>query len=293
MRDASEQVRLSLERQATTFCHVWKILRKDGARFGFTDHDEALSFDDVTFAPSSGAEASDNESMIGFAAGGGELVAALDGESLDAEALTNGRFDGATVETWLVDWSNVESRLLLDVHALGEVRRAGGVFAAELRGLSHRLDETRGRLFRAACAADFGDGRCGVDPAAWTVQGVVSSVDSDGAIRAALGEWPAGHFASGRLVFTTGRHAGLARSLRSHGREGADHLLSLWTDLSPPLSPGDAFLVTAGCDKSFATCRDRFANAVNFRGCPHMPGNDFVMTYPSSSDASLDGGLAR
>ncbi|MDX5493645.1 MAG: phage BR0599 family protein, partial [Alphaproteobacteria bacterium] len=30
-------------------------------------------------------------------------------------------------------------------------------------------------------------------------------------------------------------------------------------------------------DKQFTTCRDRFANAVNFRGFPHMPGNDFVM----------------
>jgi uncharacterized phage protein (TIGR02218 family) len=38
--------------------------------------------------------------------------------------------------------------------------------------------------------------------------------------------------------------------------------------------------VNAGCDKRLATCRDRFANAVNFRGFPHIPGNDFVISYP-------------
>jgi len=34
------------------------------------------------------------------------------------------------------------------------------------------------------------------------------------------------------------------------------------------------------CDKRFATCRDRFANGINFRGFPHIPGNDFVIAYP-------------
>lgn len=44
-----------------------------------------------------------------------------------------------------------------------------------------------------------------------------------------------------------------------------------------------------GCDRQLATCRDRFANVVNFRGFPHIPGNDFVLRYPKADDA-LDGG---
>ena len=47
-----------------------------------------------------------------------------------------------------------------------------------------------------------------------------------------------------------------------------------------PIAIADAFTVTAGCDKRFATCRDRFANGGNFRGFPHIPGNDFVISYP-------------
>lgn len=34
------------------------------------------------------------------------------------------------------------------------------------------------------------------------------------------------------------------------------------------------------CDKRFSTCRDVFANAQNFRGFPHMPGNDAVISGP-------------
>jgi uncharacterized phage protein (TIGR02218 family) len=55
------------------------------------------------------------------------------------------------------------------------------------------------------------------------------------------------------------------------------------------VSAGDGFAVTPGCDKTFATCRDRFVNSVNFRGFPHMPGNDAALAGPAA-DQPLDGG---
>jgi hypothetical protein len=43
-----------------------------------------------------------------------------------------------------------------------------------------------------------------------------------------------------------------------------------------------------GCDRRLTTCRERFGNVANFRGFPHIPGNDFVLKYPRG-DAALDG----
>ncbi len=57
-----------------------------------------------------------------------------------------------------------------------------------------------------------------------------------------------------------------------------------------PVAAGDTFTLTAGCDKRLATCRDRFANALNFQGFPHMPGNDVVMRAVPGSAPVLDGG---
>jgi uncharacterized phage protein (TIGR02218 family) len=37
-----------------------------------------------------------------------------------------------------------------------------------------------------------------------------------------------------------------------------------------------------GCDKRFETCVTRFGNAVNFRGEPHLPGNDLLTRYPGA-----------
>ena len=54
-----------------------------------------------------------------------------------------------------------------------------------------------------------------------------------------------------------------------------------------PVVPGDGFVVTAGCDKRFTTCRDKFANVANFRGFPQMPGTDAVLGYPAPTDGGL------
>ena len=40
------------------------------------------------------------------------------------------------------------------------------------------------------------------------------------------------------------------------------------------------FQLVAGCDKTPETCHARFGNIVNFRGEPHIPGNDKVFSYP-------------
>ena len=37
------------------------------------------------------------------------------------------------------------------------------------------------------------------------------------------------------------------------------------------------------CDQRFETCRDVFQNTENFRGFPHMPGNDFVLAGPAAA----------
>jgi uncharacterized phage protein (TIGR02218 family) len=51
-----------------------------------------------------------------------------------------------------------------------------------------------------------------------------------------------------------------------------------------------AFSVTPGCDKSFSTCRTKFGNGINFRGFPHIPGNDFIIGGVRPGDGALDGG---
>ena len=74
----------------------------------------------------------------------------------------------------------------------------------------------------------------------------------------------------------------------THERLGGVDVLGFGVAVGDWVLAGDALVLTAGCDRRFATCRERFSNAENFRGFPHIPGNDFVLRYPRAGDA-LDG----
>lgn len=231
MRTIPPALAARLKESATTLCRCWALRCRDGFVLGFTDHDRDLSLDGVTYAARSGLEAAEASAELGFAVGGGEVAGALTSAGITEADVAAGLYDGAGVETWLVDWAEPEARLLLDVATLGEIRRAGSAFVAELRGLMHRLDVTVGRSFRAACDADLGDARCRVslaDPRFRTT-GTVRALPEPGRLTVALaGPFTAGWFSGGRLTWDGGANAGGSADLRSHRREAEGIRLS-WT----------------------------------------------------------------
>lgn len=293
MRTIPSDLAAHLADEATTLCHCWKLIRRDGATFGFTDHDRDLAFGDTIFAARTGLEAAEATTELGFAIGGGEVAGALVSAGLTEDDIGSGRYDDASVETWLVNWSRVEERVLLDIGSIGEIRRADdGGFVAEVRGLMHRFDEERGRLFRATCSADLGDAKCGVNlsSSAYASAGAVVRTDGALGIAASGTGFADGWCTGGRLTWTSGDNAGLSAEIKGHRSSGGMEEFDLWQRAPQAIQVGDAFRVTAGCDKTHATCRKKFKNVANFRGFPHMPGNDFIIRMPRQGEPGLDGG---
>ena len=293
MRTIPPGLAAHLDGGATTLCHCWKLTRRDGHSFGFTDHDRDLVFADVTFAARTGLEAAEAASELGFAVGGGEVSGALVSAGLTEDDLAAGLYDDAAVETWLVNWADPDQRLRLDVGTIGEIRRADGAFVAEVRGPMHRLDEERGRLYTATCSAEPDDPKCCVNRSGPGLVGAGVVGGTDGALGLAtssLGAFADGWFTGGKLTWTGGANAGLAVEVKMHRVVGGAAELHLWQRAPRPIAAGDAFTVAAGCDRRFSTCRDKFGNAANFRGFPHMPGNDFVIRMPRQGEPGLDGG---
>ncbi|MFG1419578.1 DUF2163 domain-containing protein [Xanthobacter sp. V0B-10] len=294
MRSLPPTLAASLAGGATTLCHGWRLTRRDSMVLGFTDHDRDLPFSGLVLKAASGVAASESAAAEGLAVTGAELSGALSADTLTEDDLAAGRYDGAAVELFLIDWRDPQAHLLLRAGTIGEVRREDGRFTAEIRGLADALNEARGRVYGTRCDADLGDARCGVNLAtpAWSASGTVGAVE--GALRLAvegLAAFPTETFARGRLTFTSGANAGFATEIKSHTLEGGRARLRLWQRPPVPVSVGDGVAVTAGCDRQFATCRDRFANAANFRGFPHMPGNDFVVSVAVPGEGGYDGSL--
>jgi uncharacterized phage protein (TIGR02218 family) len=247
----------------------------------------------VTCRANAGLTASEARAQLGLAVTGAELSGALSDGTLSEADLAAGRYDGAAVEVWLVDWSEPSLKVKLRAGVLGEVRREGAAFTAELRGLAHRLGETCGRLYTKTCNADLGDTRCTVDlnDPAMCADGAVTAVLATSVFRVSgLGGYADGWFTGGRLTWTSGGNSGLSVEVKSHRVDADGVTLELWQAMPKPLAPDHGFTVTAGCDKHFDTCVAKFDNAVNFRGFPHIPGNDFVIRYPVSGEPGHDGG---
>jgi uncharacterized phage protein (TIGR02218 family) len=279
MKQLSPALAAHLASGVTTLCWCWRLTRRDSVVQGFTDHDRDLVFDGTTFEAAAGFTASEIKDAVGLSVANLEVTSAISSEHLADADLSGGLYDEARVEIFRVNWQDTDQRVLMRAGSLGEVKRAGIAFSAEVRGLAHYLQQPKGRLFQYACDADLGDGRCGIDLTSPTYKGTGAVVEIQSSRRfnaSGLGDYASGRFTHGLLTFTSGAAAGQKVEVKLHARAGDVVTLELWSAARLPLAPGQSFIVTAGCDKQLETCRAKFANAVNFRGFPHMPGNDYL-----------------
>jgi hypothetical protein len=159
---------------------------------------------------------------------------------------------------------------LLNAGVLGEVARAVA-FTALLRSLAHRLPRILAGSPRSVHDSAM---RCTVDLTAAEFRGAARWCRTWASMFMRGADISRGWFTAGKLTFTSGANDGLAMEVKTHRRDDDGVSIELWQTMPEPVAPGDTFTVTAGCDKRFATCRDRFDNTVNLRGFPHIPGND-------------------
>jgi uncharacterized phage protein (TIGR02218 family) len=221
-------------------------------------------------------------------------VGALSDAGLTERDIIAGRYDGASLVIFEVDWTDPAQRRLLFRGTLGEITRAGGAFRADLRGLSEPLGQSGGRVFGSLCPAVLGDGDCGVDlqQAGFRAVAALVRVEQDGArlVLPMLDSYAPGWFAQGRVRFLTGAAAGLTASVREDRSLAAARQIALWDAPGILPAPGNSVAIEAGCDKRFATCRIKFANTANFRGFPHVPAQEWLLATPRA-DGTDDGGL--
>lgn len=272
---------------ATTLCWCWRLTRRDGVRQGFTDHDRDITFAGTVFEAAAGMTASEIRESVGLNVDNLEVTSAVSSERLSEADLAAGLYDNAAIEIYRVNWAAPDQRVLMRSGNLGEVKRAGFAFSAEVRGLAHTLQENKGRLFQYACDADLGDARCTIDLDNPAFRGAATLVEIASPRRftvSGLDAFASGWFTHGVLTFTSGAAEGQSIEIKQHSKSGGSVSVEVWSSARLPLEVGQTATVTAGCDKRIATCRSKFANSANFRGFPHMPGNDFltVVSRPGS-----------
>jgi len=283
MRTIPEEMAERLASGVTTLAHVWRVTRRDGAVFGFTDHDEPLAFDALVCEPVTGFSGGAIEKSSALNADSASAAGALIADAITEEDSSRGLWDSARVDVYRVDWSEPALRVHLFAGRIGEVRRGAQAFEAELRGLQAQLNVPVGRVYSRFCDADLGDARCGklIETAEYRGEGAVTDVLAGGAfVASGLEAFADGWFARGRLVWAEGGESEV--SLHRLSEVGA--FIELLDPPSVALEIGALFAIYAGCDKRHETCSAKFANTINFRGFPHMPGNDAAQAGPVAGE---------
>lgn len=287
-----EALAAHLAGEVTTVCQCWKLTREDGVARGFTDHDRPLVVDGIDCEPGSGFAASEARSSLGLGVDTVDVEGALSSADLAEADIEAGLFDGATVETYLVNWADPSQFARIRKAVIGKITRSDGRFTAELESMAQALDRPNGRTVRRHCDAELGDARCGFDLglAGYSSAGTVTSMETaDTIVVAGLDAFAAGWFANGLLTWTSGSGRGRKVRIIDHLVHPGEIRFVLWRDGPGVPAAGDAFTVVAGCDKRFETCKAKFANELNFRGFPHLPGNDAAYGYVTDG-GNFDGG---
>jgi uncharacterized phage protein (TIGR02218 family) len=295
MRDIPEALFAHVKSGVTSLCRCWQLIRSDDVQMGFTDHDRALTFDHVVFEPATGMDAAALQSSTGLTVDNSQAIGALSSAGLTDEDIERGLYDGAEMLQYLVNWRDVTQRMLMFRGSIGEIKRGSGAFEAELRSISEGLNQPIGRAYLRQCDAQVGDVRCKVDlsgPLYTSEAELTFAVGQRVLHLKGLNTYEDGWFLQGQVRFLTGKNAGASSIIKIDQTKGLRRILEVWEDFRHPIGLGDIVSVTAGCDKSRDACVNKFANLLNFRGFPNMPGDDWALSYPVR-DGQNDGGSLR
>lgn len=273
----------------THLCQCWAVTRRDGAVYGFTDHDSDLHFDGIAFRASSGLSSFALQQNTGLSVDNSEAVGVLSSDAIDEADIIVGRFDGADIRAWTVCWDDLDLRQLEFRGTIGTITRKGPSFSAELRGLTEALNLPRGQVFHRNCPYVLGAAKCGVDLAPLSHETQITQIREDGALVVDLPMRPPHWFTRGSIEAISGPAQGSRAMIKTDELDASQRIIQLWTPFSAPLQIGDHVRIIAGCDKRVETCKAKFDNIAAFGGFPHIPGEDWLMSVPRR-DGQNDGG---
>ena len=264
-----------LAEPVTTIALCWRIERRDGVAIGLTAHDRDLVIDGLVHRAGPGMVPSAIRRQVGLAADTMDVAGALASAAIGERDLIDGRWDGARVRLFAVDWQGEGTRVELGEGTIGAVEMADGRFSAELAGPGAMLGRAAVEETLPTCRASLGDRRCRVAMAGRRRLVRVTAVDGAVLVLDA-GEPVANAYGGGQVRWLEGANGGLIQGIAASAGMSV-------TLVAPPVCavvPPVLVELIEGCDRTLATCATRFANAANFRGEPHLPGMDLITRWP-------------
>ena len=264
---------MSAELTSIAFC--WRLERRDGAGLALTSHDRPLLIGAERYEATAGMTPAAVRAELGIEANSSEIAGTLSSEAISEEDIAAGRWDGAALRLFAADWTSKAELNVLLQGELGAVSASDGSFETDLNGVAVQLERPICPSTSPNCRAELGDRRCRIDMAGRKMRATVTGASA----HIIMVDRPIDErYRFGQIRFLAGSPNGEKRAILAVvGQE-----LHLRSAPTGEVAVGTPVELVEGCDKLLSTCSARFSNAANFRGEPHLPGNDLLTRYPGT-----------
>lgn len=280
----SNNLKAELIGPLTRLATCMRIERTDGAVFGFTTHDKALTIDGLVYHPTASFNPTDIESQNNLDTDNLSVEGMLSDDVLNADELRAGYWDNARYRIFQVCWADLTMGQKKDRTGwLGDVSVHIQTFVTDLLGLMDAYTINFIETTTPGCRASLGDSRCkfslsgspsglGSPPTALSVSGTLGVCDTDyQTLHDAARVEPDAYFDEGKITIE------FPNGPRQY--EVKAYIVGIIVTKTPVGydATGCNYTMTIGCDRTFGTCAGRFNNAINFQGEPHLRGNDLLV----------------
>jgi uncharacterized phage protein (TIGR02218 family) len=273
--------------QSHHFATLWKITREDETVFRFTDHDMELTTSDGTYTPVSSLQATARQKQSGLNDNNFAVRGIVDASVISHEDLMLGKYRGAQVTEYLVDWRYPWAGYIMATHHwIQKCVWDGEVWKAELIGVADKLKKPRGDVYSRVCRWTLGDDKCkfAISSLMDDWQTVDNIVDAHHTFKPKLTDASYskanGYYDYGWLVWRSGNNDTMTSEIKIW--DGDNHSFTLALPTVFPIEVGDKFDVVPGCAKTLDVCIGKFNNINHFGGFPAIPGPDRMLQTPKS-----------
>lgn len=264
-----------------TLATCWKLIPTTGVAIGATSHTQDIVLDGhsgIVFQTKQGVIPSATDSEAGLGSAGLEVDAVFQSSLITEESVASGDWDNAFFEVFIINYKALKmGEMVMFAGYIGDVKTYGTRFRAEGRPLTAKATQQIGKLFVPKCIArNLGDSDCKVnltvpavgDSGVITVTGTTTGGVSNILFTDSSRTEADGYFTNGIVTFTSGLLSGRSSEVKSF----SGGLFNLHTPMPRVISVGTTYTAIRGCDRLPETCKNVYANKINFRGFDKVPG---------------------
>jgi uncharacterized phage protein (TIGR02218 family) len=280
MKNIGDNLKKSLADSSPEMVRCFKIKSKDGDIIAFSEHHSPLELEGIVYRSScSSEENSESRAFSDMTGSSCGIVAIFDGAAIEKDEVFLGKFDGAVVNIFMVNYNHLEYGSINIISGfIDSLEISGEKIYFNIAGIMSILEKTVGDVYSPLCRAKFCDKKCSLAIQNYTFYGAIATVASDTEFHSednAIKSKNRDYFKYGFISFESGKNTGVSIEVKQ------SYLGDIVLNMSPPrvMEVGNQFKLVSGCDKKFSSCIERFENAINFRGEPNLPRTTKVYKF--------------